>query len=619
MRVVGGMELTGRVVVGGRRHRVTMVCERAVLEAAYDARIRLRAVGVSEEGAETIVLAGRQTLRRPPRMTAIYCSDVVDGDVVALTRSSGSRAHGSRSRPACPWASHRFGGRSSSTTWTRRPGGGSCAGPVDAATCENPGMAATSTDPRLAAKRPAFARLRDPRSSRLSALAVSVLLVAASTLLVGALTPRVPVRSAGVFYLLAVLGASSVFGLWWGLATSLASALAFNFFFLPPEHTLVVNSSSDWLALAAFAVTAVVTSDLAGRERAGREEAARRAEEAGLGERLATVIATAPNLDDALAGLGDQAARTLGAKTGVIVRGVSPSRGPGVLPLDLNGRPIGELRLSGGDPALAESPAAGRVARQLAGLIALGEERERRMREEVNARALQRSDELKTALLRAVSHDLRSPLQAISAAAGGLHFAALDDEEQELLHTIGAESGRMSRMIENLLDLSRLTAGALPRAADWLDPRELVEAAVAELVRDGPQERVSIRLAPDVPLVHGDGPQLQRVLVNVIENALKFSSRDDPVGVRVERRGEFVDVAVSDRGPGVSADDADRIFEPFARGSRTGEVPGSGLGLAIARGLTRANGGELRLAPADGDGGATFVLTLPAAGSGPGP
>ena len=480
-------------------------------------------------------------------------------------------------------------------------------------------MAATRTDGRLAARRPALSRLRETRSSRLSALAVSAVLVVASTLLVAALTPSVPVRSAGVFYLLAVLGASSVYGLWWGLATSLASTLAFNFFFLPPEHTLVINSSSDWLALAAFGVTAVVTSDLAGRERAGREEAAARAEEARLGERLATVIATAPNLDDALAGLGDQAARTLGAKSGVIVRGVSPSRGAGVLPLELNGRPIGELRLSGSDPALAGSPAAGRVARQLAGLIALGEERERRMREEVNARALQRSDELKTALLRAVSHDLRSPLQAISAAAGGLHFAALDDEEQELLDTIGAESGRMSRMIENLLDLSRLTAGALPPAADWLDPRELVEAAVAELFRGGPRERVRVRLEPDVPLVHGDGPQLQRVVVNVIENALKFSAKDDPVDVRVAQRGDFVDIAVSDRGAGVDAADAERIFEPFSRGSRPGDVPGTGLGLAIARGLARSNGCELRLAPAGGEGGATFVLTLPATGSDPAP
>ena len=472
-------------------------------------------------------------------------------------------------------------------------------------------MAATRTDRRLRTDTPAAVRVRAARSSRLSALVISAALVAASTAFVAAVTPNVPVRSAGVFYLLAVLAVSSIYGLWWGLATSLASALAFNFFFLPPAHTLVIDSSSDWFALAAFAVTAVVTSDLAARERRGREEAARRAEEARLGERLATVIATAPNLDEALARLGNEAARTLGAESGVIVRGATATDGSHVLPLELNGRPIGELRLTGGDPELKSSAASTRVARQLAGLIALGEEREQRIREQVHAEALLRSDELKTALLRAVSHDLRSPLQAIAAASWGLRFAALDDDEQELLDTIGAESGRMSRMIENLLDLSRLNAGALPPATDWLDPRELVEAAVAELLRGEPQTRIRVEVAADVPLVRGDGPQLQRVVVNVVENALKFSEGGQDVEVTIAPRGDVVEVAVRDHGPGVASEDAERIFEPFARGGRTRDVPGSGLGLAIARGLAVANGGELRLSAETGSEGSTFVLELP--------
>jgi two-component system, OmpR family, sensor histidine kinase KdpD len=476
-------------------------------------------------------------------------------------------------------------------------------------------MAATRTDGRLTTDLLAVVRPRASRPSRVSALVISAALVAASTAFVAAVTPSVPVRSAGVFYLLAVLAVSSIYGLWWGLATSLASALAFNFFFLPPAHTLVIDSSSDWLALAAFAVTAVVTSDLAARERRGREEAARRAEEARLGERLATAIATAANLDDALAGLGDEAAQTLGAESGVIVRGPAATGGPDALPLELNGRLIGELRLTGGAPELRSSAASMRVARQLAGLIALGEERERRIREQVNAEALLRSDELKTALLRAVSHDLRSPLQAISAASGGLRFAALDDDEQELLDTIGAESGRMSRMIENLLDLSRLNAGALPPAPDWLDPRELVEAAVAELFRGEPNARIRVEVAADVPLVRGDGPQLQRAVVNVLENALKFSGADQDVEVGIARRGDAVEIAVRDHGPGVASEDAERIFEPFARGGRTRDVPGSGLGLAIARGLAVANGARLRLAAETDGGGSTFILELPAARS----
>ncbi len=479
-------------------------------------------------------------------------------------------------------------------------------------------MAATRTDRRLRTDLTAAVRVRAGRSSRRWALVVSAALVAASTAFVAAVTPNVPVRSAGVFYLLAVLGVSSIYGLWWGLGTSLASSLAFNFFFLPPAHTLVIDSSSDWLALAAFAATAVVTSDLAARERRGREEAARRAEEARLGERFATVIATASNLDDALAGLGDEAARTLGAESGVIVRGAAAKGGVHALPLELNGRPIGELRLAGGGPELLSSPASMRIARQLAGLIALGEERERRMREQVNAEALLRSDELKTALLRAVSHDLRSPLQAIAAASGGLRFAALDADEQELLDTIGAESSRMTRMVENLLDLSRLNAGALPPAADWLDPRDLVEAAVAELFRGESQTRVRVEAAADVPLVRGDGPQLQRVVVNVVENALKFSPADGEVEVRIAPRGGLVEIAVRDHGPGVASEDATQIFEPFSRGGRTRDVPGSGLGLAIARGLAVANGGDVQLSTDTPGGGSTFVLALPAAGaSGP--
>src|SRR6185437_2804521 len=130
--------------------------------------------------------------------------------------------------------------------------------------------------------------------------------VAACTVVVALLTPTVPVRSAGVFYLVAVLAISSLYGLWLGLATSLVSALAFNFFFLPPLHTFTISSSGDWLALAAFALAALVTSQLAARERA----------EAELGERLATLIANGSQLQTALPPLGRQAARALGARDG---------------------------------------------------------------------------------------------------------------------------------------------------------------------------------------------------------------------------------------------------------------------------------------------------------------
>ena len=457
-----------------------------------------------------------------------------------------------------------------------------------------------------------LSRLRAFGSSQPAALVTAVGLVAAATVVVDLLVPSLPADAAGVIYLLAVLGVSSFYGLWWGLATSVGAALSFNFFFLPPAHTLVINSSSDWAALAVFVVTAAVASNLASRARRERDEASRRAAEARLSESFATLIADASDLASVLPTLGSQAARALGASDGAIHRG-SPApaeRRQSVLTLDFNGRRMGELRLIECPPGALEAPAARRIARSLAGLIALGEERERRLQQQVQAEALSRSNELKTALLRAVSHDMRSPLMAITTAAGGLRYAGLDEDDRELLQTISDQSTRMNRMIENLLDLSKLQAGAVAANADWLDPRELVEASLDEVVPSDQEARVHVTLAHDPPLVRGDASQLQRVVVNLVENALKFSPREQPVEVSVERAGKMVEVAIADHGPGIPEADRDRIFEPFYRSAEQPDVTGSGLGLAIALGLAEANGCRLSVGPTPG-GGSRFVLALP--------
>jgi len=472
-------------------------------------------------------------------------------------------------------------------------------------------MAASDADRAAGtARTPGRAASRSPAPAWLTALLLATGLVVVSTLLVALITPAVPVEAAGVFYLVAVLGVSTLIGLRWGLATSLASALAYNFFFLPPRHTLTIDHSSDWLALAAFVATAVVTSNLAAREHREREEASRRAAEARLGEAFATLIATASDLDSVLPALATQAAQAIGAEDGVIVRGaVSPGHDDG-LRLELADRTLGELRLTGCPPGTLDSPAAHRIARSLSGLIALGEERERRLNEQVHAAALARSNELKTALLRAVSHDLRSPLAAITTSAGGLRYAQLDAEERELVETISEQGARMSRMIENLLDLSRMQAGAVAPSADWVDARDLVEAALDELGAGEPPPRIRLMLDRDLPLVRADGSQLQRVVVNLIENALKFSPAESAVRVSVSDRDQAVEVAVEDEGPGVAEADREQIFEAFYRGAPPGGAPGSGLGLAIAHGLAVANGCTLSVGRA-ASGGARFVLGIP--------
>jgi two-component system sensor histidine kinase KdpD len=241
------------------------------------------------------------------------------------------------------------------------------------------------------------------------------------------------------------------------------------------------------------------------------------------------------------------------------------------------------------------------------------EERERLAEEALEAEALRRSDAMKTALLRAVSHDLRSPLMAILTAAGALAHDELSldpGDRRELAETILGEAGRLDRLVSNLLDLSRLEAGAAaPEPGDW--PVDDLVLQALDGVEGG--NRVEVVLPEDdLPLVHADPHQAERVVANLVENALRYSPDDEPVRVQVRATGSEVLVRVVDHGPGIPPGETDRIFEPFQRGSLRVPTRGAGLGLAIARGFAEANGGKVWVESHAGQG-ATFVLALPIA------
>jgi two-component system sensor histidine kinase KdpD len=235
--------------------------------------------------------------------------------------------------------------------------------------------------------------------------------------------------------------------------------------------------------------------------------------------------------------------------------------------------------------------------------------RSRRLaREAVEAETLRQSDRVKTAVLQAVGHDLRSPLTAIRTAAEVLESPALDlapGDREDLVETIRVESRRLERLVGNLLDLSRLEAGASRARPEVWPVDEVIGRALDQLGDDG--GRVVVREEPDLPPLRVDAVQVERALANLLENALKFSSPVDPVEVSSARRDGLVAIRVHDRGPGVPKADHQRIFAPFERG----DSRGNGLGLAIARGFAEANGGGLRVV--DDGPGATFELTLPAA------
>jgi two-component system sensor histidine kinase KdpD len=248
------------------------------------------------------------------------------------------------------------------------------------------------------------------------------------------------------------------------------------------------------------------------------------------------------------------------------------------------------------------------VAPALAALVAVALHRDAAQAEAVETAALRRSDELKTALLRAVSHDLRSPLTAIVTAGHALGSKSLTDEEREQMSgTVVGEGERLSALIDKLFDLSRLQAGRLEPRRESISVEEVVLAAGDGL----PQAAGHVQLVvdPATPPLFADAAQLERVFANLIENALRYSG-GQPVRVSVRQVGSRVVVRVSDRGPGIPDSEQARVFEAFYRGSDTSRRPGSGLGLAIAKGFVEANGGTIAVESLPGQG-TSLVVSFP--------
>jgi two-component system, OmpR family, sensor histidine kinase KdpD len=400
--------------------------------------------------------------------------------------------------------------------------------------------------------------------------------------------------SLGVLYLLAVLLVATLWGLWLGLATSIVAALAFNFFHIPPTGRFTIADAENWVALAVFLVAAVVAATLSDAARTRAREAEQRRREADLAAELARLLLGTPELRPALGPAAKRIADALEIDSAAVV----------LEPVVADARHVA-IRL--GDhgalvvPVAAAEQARERVAPALDALLAAALERERLTREVVETRALRRSDDIKTAVLRSVSHDLRSPLTAILTAAEALSSPALEDgERDELVRAIAHESNRLSRLVDQLIDLARLQAGAAEPRADWTSLDEVIRAAVEDT--GAPPERVKLAIAPDLPLIRADATQLRRAIGNLVENALRYGG-DQPVSVRARVSGGRILMRVVDQGPGIATVEQERIFLPFYG-------QGSGLGLAIVRGFVEANGGHVRVESLPGQG-TSFVIDLP--------
>ena len=448
------------------------------------------------------------------------------------------------------------------------------------------------------------------RASAPVGLLVGAAAIGAVSALVVGLRSVAPVLSLGVLYLFAVLPVAIFWGFLCALAVSVASLLVFNFFFLPPLHTFQLRDSQNWVALAVYLGAAVVVSELAARSRRRAAEAEQREREAAALAEVSALLLEADSVQGRLREIAEHLAGVLGGSYGRIelesLR--RPEAHESVHELNVAHRSVGRLFLERGvEPSRS---ARERMLPALASLLAVASERERLGRRALEAETLRRSDAIKTTVLRAVSHDLRSPLTAIRAAADGLASRSVElstADRRELLDTIRDEARRLERLVANLLDLSRLEVGAArPRPELWtLDT--LLAAALDELGAEA--ARVDVRIPDDLPPIRVDATQLERVLANLLENALKFTEPSARVVVDAAHEDDEVRVRVVDTGPGFAAEEAERIFEPFERGGT--DASGTGLGLAIARGFAQANGSRL-WAESEPGSGATFVLAVPA-------
>jgi two-component system, OmpR family, sensor histidine kinase KdpD len=454
--------------------------------------------------------------------------------------------------------------------------------------------------------------LRASRPDLRLGIAVAVVAVAAATAAIYALKSLAPVVSLSVVYLPAVLVVSAYWGLGLGLFTSLLSAAAFNFFHLPPTYRFTISDSRNWVALIAFVVVAVVVSTIAELARTRALEADRRRAEADLAAALARELLGGTETPHALAAAAHRVAEALGLSSASIELGAreGDDRRRAAALSGADGVQVATLLVPRELSADAEHRLETYVVPALGALVAIAVRRDALQAAAVETAALRRSDDVKTALLRAVSHDLRTPVTAIVAAGHALGSDSLTPVERtELSQAVIEEGEQLAALVDKLLDLSRLEAGRAEPREDWVSLEDVVLAARDSLPDSGGEVRVTVD--PDVPPVRADAAQLERAFANLLENALRYSGRL-PVSVRIRRSGSRAVVRVVDQGPGIAPADRARIFEPFYRGPGARDEPwgGSGLGLAIARGFVEANRGTISVESLPGQG-SSFVVALP--------
>jgi two-component system, OmpR family, sensor histidine kinase KdpD len=466
-----------------------------------------------------------------------------------------------------------------------------------------------------------FSRPRGRRAlsirRQLTGAVVGVVLLPVLTLVMAGSRDGLGLPGVLLLYLLAVVTIAAIGGVWPALAASVAAFVLANWYFIPPLHEWTIHEGKDLIALVVFLLVAGVVSALVNAAARRSAEAARARAEA---ETLARLGAQLMTEEDPLPPLINTLRTTFGLRAMAVLQHSgdgwivetstgapvpeSPEDGDLSIPIDA------EMQLVVVGPGLPAEDLA--LLQAFTGQLALALERRQLRAEAAVAAGLAEASDLRVALLAAVSHDLRTPLSSIKAAATSLLQQDVEWTPQatrELLTTIDEESDRLNTLVGNLLDMSRLQSGALELTMRDIGLEEVVPSAIKGLGERG--HGVETRVDETLPRVHADAALLERAVANVVDNALAWSPADKTVRVEAGAIAGRVDLRVVDRGPGIPPDQRERVFQPFQRLGDQSNGTGTGLGLAVARGFVEAMGGEITVEDTPG-GGLTMVVSLEA-------
>jgi len=496
-----------------------------------------------------------------------------------------------------------------------------------------------------------------PTTVRLEPLAAgwgyvwAVAICAVTTVLAAALLSVFDLANVVMVFLLAVVGVALRFGRGPGALAACLSVAAFDFFFVPPKFSFTVRDAQYLFTFALMLVVALVIGQLAAQlryeARIAQNRERRTAELAALARELSGALTAAQIIDIANRRLDaifqarsavllpdsheqvrephveQKAVRLADADLAVaqwvydhqqpagLGTTTLPAAAARYLPLKAPMRTRGVLAFQPADAALLDEPEEMQLLDACVAQIALAIERVHYVEVAQDALVTMESERLRNSLLSAISHDLRTPLTALVGLADALAAERLADaSRRELAAAIRDKAQRLTALVTNLLDMARLQAGTVQLKRDWHAIEEVVGSALRQMTEPLARYRVITDIPPDTPLCEFDPVLIERVLVNLFDNAAKYTPPGSTLTVKATYDAKWLQVAVEDDGPGLPAGQEEKLFEKFERGAAESAKPGVGLGLAICRAILNAHGGEIH-AENRVEGGARFVFRLP--------